>query len=467
MAAFGPSALAEKPSMIETQNVHELALPPLIDVEKLRFPVIRKVLPNGLTVLIHVDHSVPTISYHTWFRVGSKYEETGFTGIAHLFEHMMFKGAKRYTASQFENLMQANGITDNAFTTYDYTGYYEDLPSSKLRLVMDIESDRMENLALTPENLKSEREVVKEERRWRVDNSIPGSMNETLWSTAFKVSPYHWPVVGWMTDIDNITLEKCKQFFHTYYSVSNAVIAIVGDVEPKEALNLVEEFYGKLPKVDIPKRNLPEEPPQEQAREVTIQRVAQSAHDEIAWHIGKQGEPDSYVMDLISNILTEGDSSRLYKKLVYQDQKTLDVGGASVTPQDPGLFEISLELKPGVKPEAELPHLYSEVERLSKEKVPHEELEKAKNQMMYHWVQGMRRIHDKAYGLILNEIVTGSYANLFDDLDRYQKITADDILRVAQKYLTKDNRTIVELLPQAPEKPGKHDEKQVKKSGEG
>src|SRR3984957_19034332 len=154
---------------------------------------------------------------------------------------------------------------------------------------MDIESDRMENLALTPENLKSEREVVKEERRWRVDNSIAGAMNEAMWSTAFKIHPYHWPVVGWMKDIDNITLEKCKEFFHTYYSVSNAVIAVVGDVDPKEVLSMIDEFYGKLPKVEIPKKNLAPEPPQNQAREITMERAAQSAHDEIAWHIGKQG----------------------------------------------------------------------------------------------------------------------------------------------------------------------------------
>ena len=309
---------------------------PSIDVSKLRFPVTKKILPNGLTVLLHEDHSVPTVSFHTWFRVGSKYEEPGYTGIAHLFEHMMFKGAKRYSAKQFEGILQANGITNNAFTTYDYTGYYEDLPSSKLKLVMDIESDRMENLALTPENLKSEREVVKEERRWRVDNSIPGSMSEVMWSTAYKVHPYHWPVVGWMKDIDNITLEKCKEFFHTYYSVSNAVISVAGDFDTNQALAWINQYYGSLPKVDIPVKSVPTEPPQEKGLQASVEKVAQSVHGEVAWHIGKEGEPDSYVMDLISNILTEGDSSRLYKRLVYQDQKLLDVGGGFDHSSRPG-----------------------------------------------------------------------------------------------------------------------------------
>jgi zinc protease len=423
-----------------------------LDMAKLRFPVTKTILPNGLTVLMHVDHSVPTISYQTWFKVGSKYEEHGFTGIAHLFEHMMFKGAKRYTGAEFDKLLQASGITNNAFTTYDYTGYYEDLPSNKLALVMDIESDRMVNLALTPENLKSEREVVKEERRWRVDNSITGSLNEVLWSTAYKVHPYHWPVIGWMSDIDAITLEKCKTFYHTYYSPTNAVIAIVGDFDPAVATGLINKYYGDLPKVEVPKPSYPQEPLQTDMRTVTIEKVAQAGYLAMAYHTVKQGDADGYVLDLIANILGEGDSSRLYKHLVYRDQKALSIDASSVTPQDPGVFELYAQLKPRVSAPPILDRIEDEFHRLTSEKVPVLELEKAKNQIMKHWVDSLKRIHDKAYGLILNEVVTGNYSNLFDDLEKYQKITVDDVQRVSRKYFKKTNLSVVTLIPRPQER---------------
>ncbi len=421
-----------------------------LDISKLRFPVTKTILPNGLTILMHVDHSVPTISYQTWFRVGSKYEDPGYTGIAHLFEHMMFKGAKRYSGKEFDQLLQANGITNNAFTTYDYTGYFEDLPSSKLELVMDIESDRMVNLALTPENLKSEREVVKEERRWRVDNSIIGSMNEILWSSAYKVHPYKWPVIGWMADIDALTLERCKTFYHTYYSPANAVIAIVGDFDPVTATTLINKYYADLPKVVVPKRELPSEPVQTQERSSVVSKIAQTGYVAMAYHTTKQGDQDGYVLDLIANILAEGDSSRLFKRLVYREQKALGVDASSITPQDPGVFQFSVELKPNIAGPPIIGEIESELAQLAKHKVTAHELEKAKNQTMKHWVDSLKRIHDKAYSLILNEIVTGSYTNLFDDLEKYDKVTPDDVQRVAQKYFTKNNLTALTLNPETP-----------------
>ncbi len=424
------------------------ALATTIDVAKLRFPVQKTVLPNGLTVLLHEDHSVPTVSYQTWFRVGSKNEEPGFTGIAHLFEHMMFKGAKRYSGKEFDRVLQANGVTNNAFTTYDYTGYFEDLSSSKLELIIDVESDRIENLALTPENLKSEREVVKEERRFRVDNNVAGALQELLWTTAFHTHPYKWPVIGWMPDIDSITLEKCKDFFHTNYSVSNAVVVVAGDIEPDQTLKLIIKYYGKLPKVDVPRPPLPSEPRQAKELIASAQKIVQSDNLAVAYHITKAGDDESYVMDLISNILAEGESSRLHKKFVYDTPWAVDVGGNSSTPQDPGLFEVVAQLKPGVSSKKLAGPLFLEIENLSREMVRPKELEKAKNQIMKHWVDSMKTIHGKAYSLVLNEVVTGNYENLFEDLIRYEKVTKEDILRVAKKYLVKSNRTVVTITPQ-------------------
>lgn len=422
-------------------------VPPSIDISKLRFKVTKEVLPNGLTVLYHEDHSVPTVSYHTWFRVGSKNEEPGFTGIAHLFEHMMFKGAKRYSGKQFDQTLQANGVTNNAFTTYDYTGYFEDLPSSKLRLIIDVESDRMVNLVLSEENLKSEREVVKEERRYRVDNSINGALNEKLWGTAYKVHPYRWPVIGWMDDLNAITLEKCREFYHTNYSVSNAVITVSGDFDTAQASKWIKEFYGDLPKVEVPRPPLPQEPPQKEERRVVIRKISQNEHLAMAYHIGKSGDDDSFVMDLISNILSEGESSRLHRRLVYETQLAQGVGGASYTPHHPGLMEFFIQMKPGVKTARAEKILDEELEKIKENKVTVAELEKAKNQIMKHWVDSMKTAHGKARNLVMNEILTGNYENLFNDLDRYQKVTRDDVQKVARKYFNKNNRTVVTLLP--------------------
>jgi zinc protease len=424
-----------------------------IDVSKLRFPVTKKVLPNGLTVLLYEDHSVPTVTYLTWFRVGSKDEEPGYTGIAHLFEHMMFKGGKRFPGTEFEKMLQGNGISNNAFTNYDYTGYYEDLPSSKLKLVIDFESDRLENLQITEENLKSEREVVKEERRWRVDNSINGILNEVLWSNAYKVHPYKWPVIGWMKDIDAIDLARCKKFFSTYYSAPNAVIVVSGDINQKQTLEWINNYYGHLPKVNIPRPPLAQEPPQTEERKVIVSRPAQAEHVVIGHHVTRQGEPDSFALDLLSNILTEGDSSRLYRRLVYHDQVAVGVSGGSLTPYDPGLFEIFVELKPGVSHEKVLPAIYDELKKIAAQKVKFQEIEKVRNQTMNHWVESMKTIHGKGQSLALNEVLTGSYANAFDDLAQYEKVTINDIQRVAQKYLTAQNRTVVVLVPEKGKKP--------------
>lgn len=418
-----------------------------IDVAKLRFPVTKKVLPNGLTILFHEDHSAPTVSYQTWFRVGSRDEALGYSGIAHLFEHMMFKGAKRYSGKDFDRILKTNGVSNNAFTSHDYTGYFEELPSSKLKLIIDIESDRLENLQLTPENLKSERDVVKEERRFRVDNSIHGSMAEALFSTAYEVHPYRWPVVGWMNDLNNIDLQRCKDFFKMFYSASNAVIGVVGDFNSEEAFKLIEKYYGHLPKVEVLRNKIDSEPVQNKEKKVSIEKVTPAERVLIGYHIGKQGEQSSYVMDLISNILAEGDSSRLFKKLVYSSQMASQVEGGSYTPKDPGIFQIFIEVKPGVSNDKVTALALQEVERMGRERVSPRELEKAKNQIMKQWVDSVKTIHGKARMLMLNEIVTGSFESLFDDLEKYNKVTIDDIQKVASQFLKKTNRTIVNLTP--------------------
>jgi predicted Zn-dependent peptidase len=234
------------------------------------FPVSEHTLANGLRVRLHEDHSVPTVTYYTFFRVGSRNERPGITGIAHLFEHMMFNGSAKYGPKEFDRVLEGHGGYSNAYTTNDVTAYYEDFASSALPKVVDLESDRMRSLAITPETLKQEREVVKEERRLRTDNDILGMLDEQLGATMWLAHPYRWPVIGWMGDIEAITREQCLEFFRSYYAPNNATLFVVGDFVSEKALELIESHYRDIP-AGPP---LPEVPVYEPAQKNDAQRFA-------------------------------------------------------------------------------------------------------------------------------------------------------------------------------------------------
>lgn len=413
----------------------------------IRFSVEKYKLPNGLTVLLHEDHSAPIITYHTWFRVGSKHEEPGYTGIAHLFEHMMFKGAKRYSGEQFDTILQSNGAVNNAFTTQDYTGYYENLPSSKLELVMDIESDRMENLRITAEKLASEREVVKEERRFRVDNNPAGMLRESLMGTSFKVHPYRWPVIGYMTDLNNITIEKANEFYRTYYAPNNAVLVIAGDFSSDEAKRLITKYYGALKAQEIPNKTIAAEPNQSGTRSTRIEKEVQAPQFAISYHTPKAGSDESYALDLLANMMGTGSSSRLYQRIMYKDQSAGSVACYNLTLKDSGLFQIFVSGRPGSGIDKAQKAAYAEMWRPRHLKIPVAELEKAKNQVMKSYVDALKTIHGRAEALALNEILFGDYERLFTDLDHYHKVTPDQIKKAAAKYLSPEKSTFVLLKP--------------------
>lgn len=447
---LGASALTADVAVAQSKDSSNKAAAPSQSDDigsQIRFKVEKYKLPNGLTVLLHEDHSAPIVSYHTWFRVGSKDEEPGFTGIAHLFEHMMFKGAKRYTGEQFDYILQANGATNNAFTSHDYTGYYENLPSSKLELVIDIESDRMENLQINPENLKSEREVVKEERRFRVDNNPSGVLREGLYGTAFRVHPYRWPVIGYMTDLNNITLEKANQFYRTNYAPNNAVIVVAGDFDPAKVKKLIEKYYGHMKAQALPERKHPPEPKQSGQRWQYISKDVQNVTFTVAYHTPKAGTDESYALDLLANVMGNGTSSRLHERLVYKNQLASSAVAYNLTLQDSGLFQVYVSLKPGVNFDQAQRAVYGEMWRPRNLNVSDEELQKAKNQVMTDYVNGLKTVHGKAQALALNEILFGDYEHLFRDLDRYNKVTVQQIREVAEKYLRPEQSTLVVLRP--------------------
>lgn len=431
-------------------NAHAMPNPDFND--QISFKVEKYKLPNGLTVLLYEEHTTPIISFHTWFRVGSKNERPGTTGIAHLFEHMMFKGAKRYSGDQFENILQMNGASNNAFTTHDYTGYYENLPSSKLELVMDVESDRMENLQVSDDFLKSEREVVKEERRMRVDNSPIGVLQEVLFGAAFKANSYHWPVIGYMPDLDNIDLKVARDFNRTYYAPNNAVIVIAGDFSSPVAKKLIEKYYGKLKSQVIPTFAPVDEPEQKIARVEVVGKAIQNITVAVGYVVPKAGSRESYALDLLANIMGHGTSSRLFKRLVYKDQVATSVSVDNYTLQQAGLFEIYVSLKPHLDSHKASTAVIAEMWRPRNLVVTPEELEIAKKQVMKSYVDGLKTIFGKAQALAMNEILFDDYTQLFTDLKKYQAVTAEEIRIAANKYLTPQRSIVAVIKPIASQK---------------
>ncbi len=414
---------------------------------KSQLPVYKMILKNGLTVLLHPDSSVPLISYHTWYKVGSRDEQPGITGSAHMLEHMMFKGAKKFSGKDFDRVLNENGMVNNAFTTNDYTGFYQSLPSNKLELMMQMEVDRMKDLSLRPEDLLSEKEVVKEERRWRVDNSPMGLLRELTNSTMFKVHPYTWPVIGTMKDISNYNVDVLRKFYETWYVPNNAVLVLAGDFKVSEAKRLVEKYYGSLSAKPLPDRKITPEPVQTAQRNATLRQDVQSSTFIVAYPTVANGHEDMYALDLASQILGSGASSRLYKRLVYSNQIATSASAWSENRLDNGGFAVAVSMKPGLDHEKALNIVYNEMYKLRNQLVSDEDLKKSKILSRKSLVDSMVTIDSRARLLATYEILTGSYENIFTDLEKYNLVTAQDVQRVANKYFNQNQRSIIVLEP--------------------
>lgn len=408
-------------------------------------------LDNGLTILTLEDHSAPVVSYQVWFKVGSRNERPGITGISHLFEHMMFKGSKNIGPEEHAKLVQANGGTLNAWTSNDNTTYYENLPSDKLELAIRLEAERQVNLNITPENLASEREVVKEERRLRTDNDPGGFLNEQLYAAAYTAHPYHWPVVGWMSDLDAITLEDCQDYFRTHYAPNNATVVIVGDFKTDQALALVKKYYGDL-KVQPPGPPVKTvEPEQLGERRVYVHKIAQVSSLSLGYHSPDINHPDIIPLKVLSQILFSGQSSRMYKKLVYDKQMAISVSGGVDEVIDPGLFYIDASVKPGFTVEQIEKEIYTELEKVKTEPVSDQELQKAKNKLEASFYNRLQTVSSKASRLGFYQTIAGDYKKLFSEAEKIQALTKEDLQRVAKQYLGDRNRTVAILVPEKPE----------------
>lgn len=405
-------------------------------------------LPNGLRILTWEDRSAPVVSYWVWYNVGSRNERAGITGISHLFEHLMFKGSKKYGPEEHANIVQANGGRLNAFTSNDMTVYYENISSDKLELVISLEAEREANLAVTAENLASEREVVKEERRMRTDNSVFGDVAEQLMANAYIAHPYQWPVVGWMSDLNSITLEECQQYHRTHYAPNNATVVIVGDFKTGDALELMEKYYGNIASQDPPRPVTTVEPQQRGERIAYLHRQAQLPMLYAGYHIPALTNENIPAIQVAQKILSDGESSRIYRKMVYEDQIALYAGGSMDESKDPGLFNAYCQMNIGHDIEEGKQSLFSIIEGLADDPPTPDELQKARNQLEADFILSMQSNSRKAYNLGFYQTVAGDWREMLKQAERYQAVTAEDVARVAAEYFKPENRTVIILVPE-------------------
>jgi zinc protease len=420
----------------------------------LRDRVFEAVLPNGLKVILLENHRAPLITFQVWYRVGSRNEEWGKTGLAHMLEHMMFKGTKKVGPEEFSRIIQENGGNDNAFTSRDHTAYFENLSSDRGQVSLDLESDRMQNLLLREEDFRTERMVVMEERRMRTEDDPQAFLMEQVEAAAFQISPYHWPTIGWKEDIARFTLEDVKKYYHTYYHPDNAFLVVVGDFRKEDLLPRIERAFGPIPKGVAPNQEKDIDPKQTGERRIFAKKEAQLPFFVMGYHVPNLREPDSYVLEVMAAILSAGKSSRLYQGLVREKQLVLDADADySLLSRDPSLFYLSAQPLPGKEVGEVEKALNEEIERIQKELVGGHELEKAKNQLEASFIYGQDSLFFQAMLLAQHEIAL-SWRTIDDYIPSIRRVTAEDIQRVARQYLTPDNRTIGILTPLPPKEGG-------------
>jgi zinc protease len=411
------------------------------------FDVKTTTLKNGMKVLVQEDHSVPSVAFYIFYRIGSRNERPGTTGISHFFEHMMFNGAKKYGPGQFDKTLEAAGGSNNAYTSYDVTVYQDWFPPAAIETVFDLEADRIRDLAFDPAIIKSERGVVASERRSSVDNNNRGILDEQLWATAFQAHPYHWPVVGWMVDIENWKMEDLRHHWEMGYSPSNATMVVVGDVTAEQIFALAHKYIEPIPSHDPPPAVTTQEAPQLGEHRVTVKKYAQLPLLMIGYHVPQSIDPDFYALNLFETIVFAGQSSRMYSRLVDKDQLALSVSGGSGFAIDPTLFQINAQPKAGVDPLTVEKEIYEELDKVKTAGITDHELEKAKNIQLATFYREMKTINGRANAIGSYEVYFGDYHKLFDAATAYQNVTKEDVQRVANKYFGENNRTVGTLIP--------------------
>ncbi len=417
---------------------------------ELAFPIEKQQLDNGLMVVMIPDHSCPSVTVQVWYKTGSRNERPGITGISHLFEHMMFKGTEKYPKDVFDRLVNGNGGINNAWTSFDNTTFYEVMPSDKLEIALSLEADRSRNLKINEENVTSERNVVVNERLWRFENSPFGAMYEMLFNNAFVAQPYRWLPIGFLSDIKNLSLADCLNYYNTQYSPNNSFLVIAGDIDPKETMNIVKKYYASI-KTTTPLPTVKTvEPEQKGEKRIDFHRTAQLPAVIAGYKIPAATDPDIVPLKIAARVLFNGESSRLYHRLVYQEQKALFVEGEAAEHHDPALFYVMSQANPGVSMDDIKKEMFEEIDKLKTEPISENELQKAKNQMEAEFIMGLQSNEDRASSVGSFQIDTEDYMNIYNYPDKIQAVTAQDVMKAANKYLSDWNRTVINLIPEKP-----------------
>jgi zinc protease len=407
----------------------------------------KKTLSNGLVIILAEDHTVPLVSFQTWYKVGSVDEVPGITGISHLFEHLMFKGTPKYGPRKFFQELESKGAEINAYTTRDYTVYYETFASSMLEKVVDLESDRMSNLILTDDILNNEKMVVLEERRLRTDNVPEGKMQEVLWQLAYRYHPYQWPVIGYPRDVMALTLTQLLKYFKTYYQPANAALVLVGDFKKEEVFSLLKKNYEKIPFVPRPKRVVPVEPPQGEERRLILRDQVSSERFVLAYHVCAGDNEDSYALDIAANILFQGTHSRAYRRLVEEKDILSGITGSAYTPTYPGLFIVAGTMKRKLSSQLAEAELFKLLKEFRETGVTQEEIRVATKQLTVQLVDSIRTPFGLGQLIGTVETIFGDPKRFINDLAKYSKVSAADVMRVAGKYFDPNNRVVVTMVP--------------------
>jgi zinc protease len=405
-------------------------------------------LPNGLTVILSEDHSTPIVHAQLWYHVGSKNEKPGRTGFAHLFEHMMFKGSRNVQPESHTSIISSVGGQANAYTTDDETVFWQTVPAQYLPVVLWLEADRMASLRIDEATFVNEREVVKEERRMRVDNQPYGRLTEILYEHAFTVHPYKHPTIGSLKDLEAASIADVRDFYSTYYVPENATLVLVGDFDTAQAKQLVTQYLGRVPKAQRPvPRDIPKEPPKVKERRVTVEAPWPLPAVVVAHHVTYDGHPDSYPLHIASKVLSDGQSSRIYQELVYNKQIAASAFGGANLIEHPNLFYAVAIVLPGQTPQAAVDALVAELDRLKAEPVSARELQRTKNQFARDYIISRESNQQKAMHLAHAAVIHNDITTADAEFDIFQNITAEDVQRVARTYFTAENRLILTVMP--------------------
>ncbi len=411
-------------------------------------------LNNGLKLIVREDHRAPTVAHMVWYRAGSMDETNGRTGVAHVLEHMMFKGTHKVKSGEFSRLVAAIGGRENAFTSRDYTAYFQQVEKSKLEEVIKLEADRMSNLNFDDAEFLKEIQVVMEERRLRTEDNPSSLLNEALMATAFMTSPYRHPVIGWMNDLQNMTANDARDWYRSWYKPNNATVVIAGDVDARKVLATVEKYYGAIASQDLPVRKPQLEPQQKGVKQVQVKAPADGAQFAMAWKVprllpGKLDDPEPYALELLTAVLDGYDNARLNRLLVKQEKVVNDVGvGYDMISRGPELFLISANMAKGKTVAQAQNSIRKALDELKQKGVLEEELKRIKVRILSEQIYKRDSIFGQAMEIGGTEMAGFSWKDIDYMLEKMQTITPEQVQAVAKKYLVDESLTIAVLDPQ-------------------